>query len=390
MVDSRGSSRLGRGVGFYVAPAAMVKQPLIDEFSAPRPSYFETVIDETAEDGGTLMNISDDGEQAAVAEALRAGDESVFTALSERHRRELHVHCYRMLGSLDDAEDLVQETLLRAWRGRGSFEGRSSVRAWLYRIATNVCLDAIDRRPDRRLGRQRRDGESSPGEVLWLQPYPDRWLDEMAPTDDQPDAVVVSKETIELAFLVAIQHLPPRPRAALIFRDVLGWSANATASALDTSVAATNSALQRARAALRAHLPERRLDWTSDASEAERALLQRCLEATERCDVDALKAMVADEVRFSMPPTPGLYVGRDKVVDSWVEGGFGSAPYNDWRCLATWANRQPAVANYLKQPGESQYRAFALDVLRIEGGEISEITTFEADVFPAFGLPELL
>jgi RNA polymerase sigma-70 factor (ECF subfamily) len=219
-------------------------------------------------------------------------------------------------------------------------------------------------------------------------------LDEIAPSDDQPDVRIVSKETIELAYLMAIQHVPPRPRAALILRDVLGWSANETASALETSVAAANSALQRARAALKSHLPERRLDWSppSEQSEGERALAQRYVDATERLDVEALKAMLADEVKFSMPPTPGLYVGRDTVVNGWIEGGFGSGDYRHWRCLITFANRQPAVANYLLREGESEYRAFAMDVLRInlENGLVEEIMTFEAPVFPAFGLPETL
>jgi RNA polymerase sigma-70 factor (ECF subfamily) len=344
------------------------------------------------------MELSQDTIDRIGGAQLLQTDESTFSVLSERYRRELHIHCYRMMGSLEDAEDLVQETLLRAWRHRENFEGRSSFRAWLYRIATNTCLDALDRRPDRRLGRQKSSGphgeRSTADEVLWLQPYPDRWLDEIATSDDQPDALIVSKETIELAFLVAVQHLPPRPRAALILRDVLGWSASETASALETSVAATNSALQRARSALKSHLPERRLDWSppSEQSEGERALAQRYLEATERLDVDAVKAMLAEEVRFSMPPTPGLYVGRDNVVNGWVEGGFGSGDYRDWRCLITFANRQPAVANYLRREGESEYRAFAMDVLRInlESGMIDEIMTFEAPVFPAFGLPETL
>ena len=194
-------------------------------------------------------------------EAAITGDRDAFTAIAERHRRELQVHCYRMLGSFDDAEDLVQETFLRAWRSRATYQGRSTFRAWLYRIATNACLDALEKRP-------RTPTQS--GEVTWLQPYPDRLLEDAAPSDAEPDALVVAKETIELAFLVAIQHLPPQTRAVLILRDVLGWPAKDTAALLDTSVAAVNSALQRAHAALKQHLPERRTDWAAGGATSRR------------------------------------------------------------------------------------------------------------------------
>ncbi len=205
---------------------------------------------------GTGARMTMDRTDELVAAAV-AGDEPAFAALTERHRRELHVHCYRMLASFDEAEDAVQETFLRAWRSRASFEGDSLFRAWLYRIATNVCLDL--RRSSSRRVRELR----SLAEVPWLQPYPDRLLDEVAPTDDQPDAVVVARETIELAFLAAMQVLPPRQRAALILRDVLGWPARETASLLDSSVAAANSALQRARATMQEHLPSRRVEWSA-------------------------------------------------------------------------------------------------------------------------------
>src|SRR5918998_3265526 len=179
-------------------------------------------------------------------------DRAAFTASVEPHRRELHVHCYRMVGSFEESEDLVQETFLRAWRRRETFEGRSSLRAWLYKIATNACLDALDKRPRT---------VSPRGEVLWLQPYPEHMLDELADDVVDPGAAVVAKETIELAFLVAIQRLAPLQRAVLILRDVVGCSAKETADVLETSVPAVNSALQRARAAMKEHLPERRLDW---------------------------------------------------------------------------------------------------------------------------------
>ena len=189
-------------------------------------------------------------------EAGFAGGETAFAALTERYRRELHVHCYRMLASFDEAEDAVQETFLRAWRARESFDGGAMVRAWLYRIATDVCLDGL-RRNTRRLTSLR-----SVAEVSWLTPYPDRLLDEIAPSDEEPDAVIVERETIELAFLAALQVLPPRQRATLIARDVLGWPASQTAVLLEMSVAAANSALQRARATMREHLPAHRSDWS--------------------------------------------------------------------------------------------------------------------------------
>jgi RNA polymerase sigma-70 factor, ECF subfamily len=325
--------------------------------------------------------------QAAVA-AAQAGDEAAFSALVDRHRRELQVHCYRMLGSFEDSEDAVQETFLRAWRRRETYAGRSTFRAWLYRIATNTCLDALERRP-RVPAQVAPDAIGAPSEITWLQPFPDAILDAAAPSRDEPDAVVVAKETIELAFLVALQHLPPRSRAVLIVRDVLGWSAKETAELLDTSVAAVNSALQRARAALEERLPEQRDEWTAatEPDAAERALLERYVEASERGDGAALAALMAEDARFSMPPQPEAYRGRDTIVQAWISGGFGSAEFGHMRCLVTRANRSPAVACYVRGPGDDRHRAFALDALRIVEGEIAEITTFPADVFPAFGLP---
>jgi RNA polymerase sigma-70 factor (TIGR02960 family) len=300
-------------------------------------------------------------------------DQASFSALAEPHRRELRIHCYRMLGSFDEAEDLVQETFLRAWRARKSFAGRSTFRAWMYRIATNACLDALARRP----------AVTDAADLPHLQPFPDRLL----PGEDEPDAVVVARETIELAFLAAVQLVPPRQRAVLILRDVLGWPAKDAADLLETSVASVNSALQRARAALREHLPERRLEWSAERSPQEDALVQRYVEASERGDAAALAEMLAEDARFSMPPEPGLYVGRDRIFAVWSEGGFGTEAFGDIRCLVTEANRQPAVANYVRAPDGEEYRGFALDVLRIEDGDIAEIVTFGPSVYPAFDLP---
>jgi RNA polymerase sigma-70 factor (TIGR02960 family) len=307
-----------------------------------------------------------------------------FGGLAERHRRELHVHCYRMLASFDEAEDAVQETFLRAWRGRERYEEGTCFRAWLYRIATNVCLD-MGRSRSRRVSEL-----ASFAEVPWLQPYPDRLLDEMAPSGDRPDAVAVSRETIELAFLAALQVLPPRQRAALIARDVLGWPASETASLLDTSVAAANSALQRARATMQEHLPSHRLDWSApEPSAEERVLLERFIDAHERCDAKAAVAIASEDLRVTMPPHPFLFDGLE-MVRPLLERAFGEEREGDWRLVPTMANRMPTAASYLRREGDSEFRAFKFDVLRIDGGAVVEITTFGAQLFPAFGLAPTL
>ncbi|HYH73678.1 MAG TPA: RNA polymerase subunit sigma-70 [Nocardioides sp.] len=308
-------------------------------------------------------------------------EESDFSVLVERHRRELHVHCYRMLGSFEDAEDAVQDTFLRAWRRRETFEGRSTLRAWLYRIATNACLDLLA---------TRRPRPATGGEVRWLQPYPDRLLDELPAGDaDGPEAVAVARETIELAYLVAVQHLAPRPRAVLILRDVLGWPAKDVGALLGDSVNSVNSALQRARAGLRAHLPAERQDWTGGEEDAgTRELVRRYTDASVATDLDGITALLRDDVRCSMPPTPGLFVGRDAVVDSWVEDGFKDL--GRLGAVPTTVNRQPAVAFYHWRGREEAYLPLTLDVLRVSGGAITEIVTFHADQFPRLGLPERL
>jgi RNA polymerase sigma-70 factor (TIGR02960 family) len=310
-------------------------------------------------------------------------DESDFAALAERHRRELHVHCYRMLASFDEAEDAVQETYQRAWKGRESFAGGTLLRAWLYRIATNVCLDLIRRR-SRRLASF--DGLN---EVAWLQPYPDRLLDEVAPSADEPDAVVVERETIELAFLAALQVLPARQRVALIARDVLGWPAIETASLLETSVPAANSALQRARATMQAHLPTRRADWSAGApTDEERTLLAGFIDAHERGDARAAMAIAARDLRITMPPNPVRFDGVE-AIGPLMERAFGPDG-GEWRLLPTRANRMPTAASYLRRPADSTFRAFKFDVLRIVDGKIAEITTFGPSLFPAFGLSPTL
>jgi RNA polymerase sigma-70 factor, ECF subfamily len=326
---------------------------------------------------------------AAAVAAVR-GDESAFAELVEPHRRELQVHCYRMLGSFEDSEDLVQETFLRAWRKRRSFEGRSSLRAWLYRIATNACLDALERRP--RVP-SLQSGAQPVAEIPWLQPYPDDLLEGIPARDPEPETEVVAKETIELAFIAAIQLLPPRQRAVLIARDVLGWSAAETAALLDVSVPAVNSALQRARATLKDQLPRRRLDWApgSDPTREERALLRRYMAATERGDAAGMIDLLREDAFCAMPPQPEWYLGAEAIVEAWVEGGFGDESWGHLRCLLTKANAQPAVACYLKRAGDSDYRPLALDVLRIEDGAVAEVIAFPLEPFlEALGLPATL
>jgi RNA polymerase sigma-70 factor (TIGR02960 family) len=338
----------------------------------------DTMTTMTRDGHGPMSNV----EQDPVVAAAKAGDEAAFATLVERYRRELHVHCYRMVGSFEEAEDLVQETFLRAWRKRESFEGGPGFRAWLYRIATNASLDAI------RLRSRRVASLGSFAEVPWLQPYPDQLLDEIAPSDDEPDAVVVARETIELTFLAVIQLLPPQQRAVLILRDVLDWSAAEAASLLETTVPAANSALQRGRATLREQLPQRPADRpaSADLTADERALLHGFMETHENGDTAAAAALLRDDVRVTMPPNPWLYEGREAIAPLMASAGS----LGDWRLVPTRANRQPAAASYLRRPGDSVYRAFKLDVLRVEDGAIAEITTFHSDVFAAFGLAETL
>jgi RNA polymerase sigma-70 factor (TIGR02960 family) len=317
-----------------------------------------------------------------IVSAAVAGDEPAFAALTERHRRELHVHCYRMLASFDEAEDAVQETFLNAWRGRSGFEGGSQFRAWLYRIATNVCLDML------RHNSRRATGLRSFAEVPWIQPYPDLLLDQAAaPSEEQPEAVAIERETISLAFLAALQVLPPRQRAALIARDVLGWPASQTASSLGTSVAAANSALQRARATMGSHLPPRRADWSArEPTAEERALLEQFIEAHERLDAEAAVAIAARDIRITMPPSPWCFDGPDAIRPLMAE----AAKMGQWRLVPVGANRMPAAASYLCRPGDSVFRAMKFDVMRVDAGMIAEITTFDAKLFGVFGLPPTL
>ncbi|ETK35618.1 RNA polymerase subunit sigma-70 [Microbispora sp. ATCC PTA-5024] len=334
-------------------------------------------------------------EDAELAESVRNGDEAVFTGLVERHRPELRLHCYRMLGSHQDADDLVQETFLRAWRARDGFEGRATARTWLYRIATNACLDVLARHPRRVLPYDVAPAAADPNGPLpaasghaWLEPYPDHLLDGVTSGDD-PATEVVARETVELAFLAAVQHLPPRQRAVLILRDVLGWPAGETAAALDVSVPTVKSALQRARATMRARLPRRRSEWTADGglTEEERTLLRRYLTAQESGDEKALIEVLHEDLRTAFPPLP-LWADSRAV---FLEASRKHAAVGEYRFVPTSANRQPAAAVYLRRPGDTAFRPLVVEVLRVEDGAIVEIVDFaDPAVFAAFDLPPAL
>jgi RNA polymerase sigma-70 factor (ECF subfamily) len=314
-------------------------------------------------------------------------DEVTFSALFELHRRELRAHCYRMVGSFEDSEDLVQEAFARAWRARAGFrrEGRWSFRAWLYRIATNACLTHLARRPPRLLPADvapsadpEADVPAVASDVPWLDPFPDRLVD--------PHEAAVARETLEIAFVAAIQHLPRRQRAALILRDVAGFSARDTARLLDTSVPAVNSALQRAGNGLRDRLPSRRLEWTrgEDQTLEEHEVARRYIEALERRDFAALAMLVRADARFSFPPRPVWYDG----LDAFRRASDKHAAPGEHRFLPAAANLQPAFAIYLQPPGKRRYHPLALAVLRVERGRVIEVVHWDRpELFEAFGLP---
>ncbi len=318
-----------------------------------------------------------------------SGHDLDFEDIVRRYRRELHVYCYRMLGSLEEAEDHVQEVFARAWRSRANFRGRSSARTWLYRIATNACLDTL-RRDTRRAAGVPPGTEPSIAAMPWLQPYPDTLLDELGAQQTDPEATAVSRETISLAFLAAIQLLPPRQRAVLILRDVLALPAREIAALTETTVPAVNSALQRAHAKLRQRWPGGRLDWAPSAEpDAEQSkLLQRYIDAHELADAQALIDVLHDDVRLSISPAVGQWTGRDEVEDALRPN---MNILGRWRLLPITANRQPGAAVYLRRPDDDAFRPFAICVLRIAQGKLIDIAAFEhPSLFPAFGLPPSL
>jgi RNA polymerase sigma-70 factor (ECF subfamily) len=353
------------------------------------------------DDGVSSEQTSGPIEDAAALAAARAGDQSAFSALAERYRRQLRVHCYRMLGSFDEAEDLVQETMLRAWRGRDGFQGRSLFRTWLYRIATNACLNALERAPMRLLPQDvaapvtaatsTADAPSSPPwapEIPWLQPYPDQLLEVAAPAEWQPDAPLATRQTIELAYLAALQHLPPRQRAILVLADVVGWSAVELAELLDLTVPSVTSALQRAHATMRARLPAGRQDWAPSAppTEEQRAALRTFIDAWEQGDAGALTRLLREDARWAMPPAPLWFEGR-AAIENMLRLFPPRWRGREFEMVPTGANGQPAAAAYLRQRGEPALSFSGVHVLRVEGGEIAEITTFAPPLCAAFGLP---
>jgi RNA polymerase sigma-70 factor (TIGR02960 family) len=329
-------------------------------------------------------------ESADLAAAI-AGDAEAFRTLTQPYLRELHLHCYRMLGSIQDAEDAVQETLLRAWRHLGSFAGRSSVRSWLYQIATNVCLTAAARRRDEPPAPAwLADALAASSEpVVHLSPYPDAWLDELEAPSSNPIAHYELRESVELAFLAAIQLLPPRQRAVLILRDVLNWSAVEVAELLGATTFSVNSALQRARATIERQRHEGRLrtDLVVPPDAVEQSLVRRFIEAWQADDIAELVALLRSDAVLTMPPLPLRYVGRLAIASFFALIPSGSTR-RLLRLTASRANRQPAVAAYIAMPGGQRYLAGVLLVLTLDGDAIAAITAFpDRALFPVFGLP---
>jgi RNA polymerase sigma-70 factor, ECF subfamily len=320
-------------------------------------------------------------QEQELLEAARGGNEDAFARLVEPHRGELLAHCYRMLGSVHDAEDALQDALLRAWRGLSGFEGRSSLRSWLYTIATNTCLDAIAKRPKRVLPVDygpRSDPHDGPGEPVvesvWVEPYPDETLG-IEDGYAAPEARYERRESVELAFIAALQHLPARQRAVLIMREVLGFSASEVAQSLETTVASVNSALQRARKATDERLPEQSQQATlrSLGDAGVREVVQGYVDAWDRGDIDAVVAKLTEDATFTMPPLRSWYGGDD--LPDFLAVGPLSGEWR-WRHVPVRASGQPTLAFYSWDPEQEIYLAFALNVLTLRGSRISDVTAF--------------
>ena len=316
-----------------------------------------------------------DGRMASPADLLdaaRSGDAAAFAELTTPFRGELQAHCYRMLGSLQDAEDIVQDTLVRAWRSVPGLDDRGFVRAWLYKIATNCCLTALERR-----GRRELPAGLAPGtpasEISWLEPYP----------GPSAESQYLARESVQLAFIAALQHLPARQRAVLILREVLGFSAAEVAAQLGMTAAAVNSALQRARSQLGSAAPARRAGVGSPGDAAARAVAARWAAAWHAGDVDAIVAMLARDARYSMPPLPQWYRGQDEIR-AFLAGG---PLLSRWRFLPVTANGQHAFGTYLLDDAGARYVPGGLDVLTIRGERVAEVTAFLTADFTRFGLP---
>lgn len=336
--------------------------------------------------------------------AADRGDSDHFGALTNPYRRELEVHCYRILGSLHDAEDMVQETMLRAWKRLDTYEGRASFRSWLYKIATNVCLDLLDSKRSRRLLPPQSTPASNPidpfappsPELTWLEPFPDEWLEDKSAVN--PEARYASSESVSLAFLTALQALPPRQRAVLILRDVLGFSAIETSEILDVTVSSANSALHRARKTLsdkyQGHEPPDVITPPTDART--QWLLDHFVQAWERADVEGLVALLKEDATLAMPPSPSWYQGKQSigqfaVVTFFAEGGmFGGRASGRWRLMRTNANMSPAFALYQRTEANT-YQPFGILVLGIQDGQLEQIISFIDPSLPIqFGLPNML
>jgi RNA polymerase sigma-70 factor (TIGR02960 family) len=321
----------------------------------------------------------------------RAGDEEAFRALTDPYRRELQLHCYRILGSIQDAEDLLQETLLAAWRGLDGYEGRASLRAWLYRIATNRSLNAL-RDTQRRPLEVRADlpEPTRIGEPLWLEPYPDAMLEGLADTAPGPEARYEAKEAVALAFVAGLQHLPPRQRAVLVLRDVLGFHGGEVASMLELSEPSVNSALQRARATLESRMPPARERAPLPRSARERELLGQFAEAFAAGDVDGVVELLTDDALLTMPPEPLEYQGHEAIT-TFLRSRFGTHDMQRVRLVPTRANGQPAFGHYIDDPQAPIARFFGVIVLTLDGDRISALTRFgDSGILRHFGLPRTL
>ena len=338
--------------------------------------------------------VSESGVSEAALSSARAGDESAFRELVEPYRRELHVHCYRLLGSLQDAEDVVQETLIAAWRGLSSFQERASLRTWLYRIATNRCLNALR---DRRRHPQEVPSMPEPprptrlAEPMWLDPYPDALLERLADSTPGPEASYESREALGLAFAAGLQHLPPRQRAALVLREVLGFRTAEVAEMLETSEASVKGALQRARTTLEARLPQGdRESVPLSGSVHERELVGRFVAAVEQGDTPALISLLTDDAWLTMPPQPYEYQGGEAIA-SFIARERGDRRGANLRLVSTRANGQPAFGCYLPDPQAPIVRAYGLMVLTLREDRVSAIAWFgERSLFAHFGLPRTL
>jgi RNA polymerase sigma-70 factor (TIGR02960 family) len=324
----------------------------------------------------------------------QGGDGEAFAQLTHPYRRELQVHCYRILGSVQDAEDALQETLLAAWQGIGGFEGRASVRTWLYRIATSRCLNALrsaKRRPQMEpsFSALQPPEPTRAGDPVWLEPYPDLLLEGLADRSPGPEARYETREAISLAFITALQLLPPRQRAVLVLRDVLGFRAGEVAHILDTSEESVTSALKRARATLERRSAAGQASAAPEPdSQAETELVERLTRAYEANDLDGVVALLADDVWLRMPPIPLEYQGRDLAARFFSVVAF--RPGRRFRVITTRANHQPALGVYVAEPHARILHANGLVVLTLAGNRIAVMTRFDNTVLPRFGLPRTL